>query len=118
MSDSVTKVFAAAFPVRLTVHVDEPAVVKEVGVQLKEFSVAESAVRLIAAERLMLFNVPVTVAVSLVETVPLVTVNVLLVAPFGIVTLAGVVNWAELSERLTTVAPTAAWLREAVQVEL
>jgi hypothetical protein len=61
---------------------------------------------------------PVTIAGSFTVTVPAVTVNVLLVWPFAIVTLPGVVNCPVLALRVTVVAPTAALLSAAVQVVL
>jgi hypothetical protein len=106
LSDRVTKVSAVAFAARLTVQVEDAAVVKVPGEQLNALSAA--ATRLIVAERPMLFSVPVTVAVSFVETVAVVTVNVLLMVLLAIVTLGGVFNWPELSARATTVAPAAA----------
>src|SRR5690349_11559806 len=59
---------------------------------------------------------PLTVTVSLVAIVPVVTTNGALVCPLRMVALAGVVNWPELSESVTTVEPTAALFRFTEQV--
>jgi hypothetical protein len=89
--DKPTVVFAVAFAVRVTVQVEDPAALKEFALQLRELSAA--ATILIWAVWFTPFRVPVIVAVSLVVTGEIaVTVNCALVAAFGIVTLAGVVN--------------------------
>jgi hypothetical protein len=63
-------------------------------------------------------NDPVIVATVEVVTAEVVTVNVRLVAPAGIVTLAGTVTAAELSDKLTTAPPEgAAALSVTVPVE-
>jgi len=59
-----------------------------------------------------------TVAVWFEAMLPAVTVNEALLEPFAIVTLAGVVRAALLSERVRETLPTAALSRAAVQFAL
>jgi hypothetical protein len=111
----VTTVFEPAAEARVTVHTALPVALKEFGEQLKPVNpTGADPTRVMFADRLTPFRVPVTVAVVPVVIVPAVTVNWALVCPFWILTLPGVVNWAVLSSKVTEVAPTAALVNVAV----
>jgi hypothetical protein len=87
---------------------------KFLGVHVTELSLP--ARRLIWAERLTPFKLAVTVAVPLALSVPVETVNVLLLWPEGTVTLDGVESCAVLSASDTSILPLAFPVSVAVQV--
>jgi hypothetical protein len=87
---------------KVTVQLDVPAALKEVGVQLRELTVGTTgAVRAMEAVRLTEFAAAVTVAVLPVVMVPAAAEKVAVVAPDATVTEAGTVRLALLSERVT-----------------
>jgi hypothetical protein len=91
LSDRPIVVFDEAFPFRVTVHVEFPAALKALGVQLSPLRPA-GGTRAICALFVTPFKEPLTDAVSLTVTVPVETVNGAVDEPLGIVTLAGVFN--------------------------
>ena len=117
--DRLTLVGLGAAPVRLTVQVELPGGVNEVGAHVKLESTGTGAFRV----KVAVFEVPLNVAVNTAVVFALtaaaaLAVNVVLLAPVPTVTDAGTVTAGFPLDRLTLVGLGAAPERLTVQVEL
>ena len=107
-----------AAALRVTVQLDVPALVKDVGVQLTPLT-RTCASTVTAAVRLTPLAVAVTVAFWAVAGVPPVAVKVVLVAPAATVAEAGTLRAALLLDSVTICPPAAATLLSVtVQVDV
>jgi hypothetical protein len=118
LSESVTATPpAGAAPLSVTVQVDDPGAFTLAGEQVKLLTVA-GALRFTDEALVWPFQLAVTVAAWSLFTVPAVAVNVPLLDPVSIVTLAGTLNTPKLLDRATVAELVAALVSVTVQVAL
>ncbi len=118
LSESVTATPpAAAAPLSVTVQVDDPGAFTLAGVQVKLLTVA-GALRFTDEALVWPFQLAVTVAVWSLFTGPAVAVNVPLLDPVSIVTLAGTLKTPRLLDKATVAELVAALVSVTVQVAL